>query len=795
MFNNHGFTPAQLVLGSNGNFPSVLTDDLPALDSTDDNMSSKFGTHLSALHAARRAFTAAESSERIKRALAKQTRQSRQFFDIGEKVYFKRDTDRKWKGPAKVVGQDGAVVFLRQGYKILKVHCCRVQSIDRSAEPMPVIKHSQQKAPLPIHDRLSSDDSDIESSHDSVVPVTDNMHASENSATLPERTEESQIPECFDSNNPVALPVSPSAANSSITIPKLRKGQIISFIPKDADYTHQAVVLSSAGKRSGPYRDWYNIKFTSPDNLVDSKISIDMKSVKNLTLENSPQLALPQEESTEEILLVDNEDFAEAKLEELESWKKNEVYDAVPYQNQKCISVRWVCTTKNCDGVMKPKARLVARGFEENVSNIVSDSPTCSKDSLRVLLTVSCQRKWKVHSINIKTAFLQGEMINRDVYLRPPSEAACANKVWKLKKCVYGLTDASLRWYDRVVDFMHSTQGKKSALDPALFHWQNNNQVIGLVAVHVDDFIWCGNIEFKNTVINDLRRTFLVGKEETKCFQYLGVQLKQSLMGISMDQYHYINSLKEIDLSNIEDQSSSSELDDNLKDNLRSKVGQLLWVANQTRPDITFDVTSTAVALKRSSLKDAVHINKIIRKVKNNVLPLQFFSLGKNTRIVSYTDAAFANLSDGGSQGGYLIFLVNDNGDCCLLSWESKRIRRVVRSALAAECLALSECIDASIYVSILFKELLYGDTSSKLPEIEIITDSKSLCDAIKSTKNVTEKRLRVDIGAVKEALSRNDINKVSWVNSELQLADSLTKQGASSVKLMQTLHNGKLPG
>ena len=84
-----------------------------------------------------------------------------------------------------------------------------MQSVDRSAEPMPVIKHSQQKAPLPIHDRLSSDDSDIESSHDSVVPVTDNMHASENSATLPERTEESQIPsEYFDSNDPVSLSLS-----------------------------------------------------------------------------------------------------------------------------------------------------------------------------------------------------------------------------------------------------------------------------------------------------------------------------------------------------------------------------------------------------------------------------------------------------------------------------------------------------------------------------------------------------------------------------------------------------------
>ncbi len=93
LFNNHGFTPAQLVFGSNGNFPSVLTDGLPALDSNENNMSSIFGFHLSALHAARRAFTVAESSERIKRALAKQTRQSRQFFAIGEKVYYKRDSD------------------------------------------------------------------------------------------------------------------------------------------------------------------------------------------------------------------------------------------------------------------------------------------------------------------------------------------------------------------------------------------------------------------------------------------------------------------------------------------------------------------------------------------------------------------------------------------------------------------------------------------------------------------------------------------------------------------------------
>ena len=217
-------------------------------------------------------------------------------------------------------------------------------------------------------------------------------------------------------------------------------------------------------------------------------------------------------------------------------------------------------------------------------------------------------------------------------------------------------------------------------------------------------------------------------------------------------------------------------------------------MANQTRPDISFDVSSIAVSLKNATYKDIANINKVIRKVKNHHLSLQFFGLGKATKIVAYTDAAFANLSDGGSQGAYLIFLVNKSGHCSLLSWKSKRIVRIVRSALAAECLALSECIDAAIYTSMLYKQLMFGDMKSTVPEIEIITDSRSLCDAIKSVKNVSERRLRVDIGAVKEALKRNDIHKISWVKSNLQLADCLTKHGASNEKLLQVLKCNKLP-
>lgn len=65
----HGYSPHQLVFGQNPNLPSVLTDKPPALEGT--TKSEWVARHITALHEARRAFTEAECSERIRRALRK----------------------------------------------------------------------------------------------------------------------------------------------------------------------------------------------------------------------------------------------------------------------------------------------------------------------------------------------------------------------------------------------------------------------------------------------------------------------------------------------------------------------------------------------------------------------------------------------------------------------------------------------------------------------------------------------------------------------------------------------------
>ena len=85
------------------------------------------------------------------------------------------------------------------------------------------------------------------------------------------------------------------------------------------------------------------------------------------------------------------------------------------------VSCRWVYTEKEKGGKVTLKARMVARGFEEHNPQIRTDSPTCSKASIILLLLVLSSSSWNLHSLDLKSAYLQGAPINRDLFLIPPN--------------------------------------------------------------------------------------------------------------------------------------------------------------------------------------------------------------------------------------------------------------------------------------------------------------------------------------------------------------------------------------
>ena len=80
---------------------------------------------------------------------------------------------------------------------------------------------------------------------------------------------------------------------------------------------------------------------------------------------------------------------------------------------------------------------FVLKGFE-GPKAFRTDSPMCMRSSVRLLLAVNASLNWTVNSIDFKTAFLQGDPIEWEIYMRPPNQAQ-TDKIWKLNKTVLRL--------------------------------------------------------------------------------------------------------------------------------------------------------------------------------------------------------------------------------------------------------------------------------------------------------------------------------------------------------------------
>ena len=188
-----------------------------------------------------------------------------------------------------------------------------------------------------------------------------------------------------------------------------------------------------------------------------------------------------------------------------------------------------------------------------------------------------------------------------------------------------------------------------SKADPSLFYYKNNNELEGIVTIHVDDFLNAGSEYFFQELIPKIRKKFTVGKECNTAFRYLGLDLKENNNGISLNQSYYINLLN---IVNIKDENLC------IHDTLQSVIGKLIWICGQTRPDICFDVCHLVSNLKNSTLDDIKHLNKVISHLKQSNVSVTFQNLGEvsNLKLVIYADAAYGNLVNGASQEGYLIF-------------------------------------------------------------------------------------------------------------------------------------------
>ena len=204
---------------------------------------------------------------------------------------------------------------------------------------------------------------------------------------------------------------------------------------KRNDPWKEAIVISRAVKATDKNKYWMNI-----NDLEDG-------TLKSKNFEEIDQWRLKDEV----ILLADNNHSTiEAKHLEPQNWRYHKVYTEVEDEGQSYLSVRWITTVKHKDGEQLMTARLVARGFEEeDKEKLRTDSPTYCKEKCQVLFAIIASDHWKINTLDIKAAFLQGQKVNRELYLKPSIETG-TDKLWKLQTTVYGLGDSARVLYLRV---------------------------------------------------------------------------------------------------------------------------------------------------------------------------------------------------------------------------------------------------------------------------------------------------------------------------------------------------------
>ena len=784
--NHCGFTPFQLSIGTNPKLPTTLTDGLPSL--TAPVTSKTLSEHLQAIHKAREAFIQCENSERIRRALTHNVRSSGDTkYLTGDSVLFKRDNSSAWHGPGTVLGQDGQQILIKHGSYYVRAHPCRVRLVQEPLRPevqepeksMTSIPVVQDSTPEPRTQSLVLTQSLPNStSTNSISPTTESSEQEESHIDNANNISNAEI---NDQSN-VDAPLTPSVSNAPLnTLPfKLQPGLNVKFVNnKGESVTSQ--IDTRAGKAKGQYPHWWNT--TRADG---SKEAIDFSKVTSLEL-----IQEPVNESTVENTFIANtkETIHNAKIKELDNWKNQSVYSEVVPNNQDTISLRWVCTPKVIDGVPSIKARLVAKGFQEQ-QNVRGDSPTCSREGVKLTLALIASQSWTLRSLDISTAFLQGGPINREVYVLPPKEAE-TEMIWKLNKSVYGLNDASRNWYLKLREELIKLGGKPMQLDQGIFCWYKENKLVGLMVCFVDDILYAGDDTFDAVVIK-LKQQFVVGSENVSKFHYIGINIKQYPNAIVISQSDYVAKLEPIPLTSIDTSNSSRELVEVEKTLLRGALGQLNWLSGITRPEISFSVSEISSRITSSNVGDILSINKTIKFVKSSPAYITIRKLDLSSlKIVSFSDSSFNNLPKGNSQGAHVVFLADDKNNSCPVSWSSNKIKRVVRSTLAAETLAFTEAADTAFYIQKLLIEILQTSSIPAIP-IMCLTDSQSLFETIGTSHQTTDRRLRVEISAIREMVEKEEIS-VEWVSKDKQLSDVLTKKGASPMQLMSSLQRGSL--
>ena len=489
------------------------------------------------------------------------------------------------------------------------------------------------------------------------------------------------------------------------------------------------------------------------------------------------------------MLSRDSPEWRAAMDRELQQMHELDVWSVVPAAaaTTKPIPSKWTFTKKQLpNGDVKYKARLCACGnYQRTDSYGETYAPAASQRVTRIFAALSVSLDGvQHHHIDVKGAYLHAP-ISEDVFMYPPRGLRVpAGHLCKLNKSMYGTHQANRNWvkYHRCGLI---NAGYKSLLSDACIFVKRDGNSFLLSEVHTDDAdVLTNDKRMLDHYVETLASFCRVGSIEPMR-HFCGITFdRKADGGVILHQTAYtMDKLNLFDMQEVRRRSTPAECKQLTKDagdttplasndtrRYQAIVGSLQWLANNTRPDITFSCNQLS---KFNSAPTREHLraaHQVLQYLRHNQRGLHYSKpAAPALTVTGYADSDWG--SDTDDRKPYLGWCVLLDGN--LVLWKTKKATCVALSTCQAEYMALAHCVQDVIYLRQLLGELDVGGTTA--PSV-VYCDNRSAKQGVETGSFSSKMRhVAIKYHFVRDHVEKGDI-RVEWIQSSDNRSDAFTK-------------------
>ncbi|GKB55680.1 retrotransposon protein, putative, ty1-copia subclass [Tanacetum coccineum] len=414
-------------------------------------------------------------------------------------------------------------------------------------------------------------------------------------------------------------------------------------------------------------------------------------------------------------------------------------------------------------------------------------SPVVRHTSIRVILALTACKDYELEQLDVKTAFLHGNL-EEVIYMKQPPGYEQGNKVCLLKKSLYGLKQSPRQWYRRFDEYMLSNGFKRSSYDSCVYYRSYAPGEYIYLLLYVDDMlIACKSKAEIGSAKSLLKKEFDM-KELGEAKKILGMEIvrdrSRKILRVSQSGYvskilnnfridngksvqmplggHFKLSLKDCPVRDCDVERMS-------KVPYANAVGSLMYLMVCTRPDIAYAVSVVSRYLANPGKNHWEAVKWILKYLRGtvNVGLVYGTHRGNHVDVTGFVDSDYAKDPDKGRSITGYAFLVQG----CVVSWKATLQHVVALSTTEAEYMALTEAVKEAIWLRGLLEEL-----GVELNTVAVNCDNQG---AIHLSRNHVfherTKHINVRYHFIREVLEAKTV-KVLKVGTEHNAADALTK-------------------